>query len=93
MLPLALKFLTDDAHLTELARLYCELDQEENIFPLQMKVFASMFSVPANQVLKTVLESWEASSVLIACETCWLPQQYRSANGGMPAEPHHKDEG
>lgn len=90
MPPLALKFLTEDAHLTELARLYWELDQEERAFPHQVKVLASKFSVPANQVLKTVLESCEASSAVIACETCGRPQQYRSRNDFLDGQRHYR---
>lgn len=33
MSPLALRFLMEDRHLTELARFYWELDQEEKAFP------------------------------------------------------------
>lgn len=93
MPPLALKFLTEDAHLIELARLYWELDQEEKAFPNQVKELASRFSVPANQILKTVLEACEASSPVIACETCERPQQYRSRNDFLDAQRHYRQYG
>lgn len=90
MPPLALKFLSEDAHLTELARLYWELDQEEKAFTNQVKGLASRFSVPANQVLKTVLESCEASSPVIVCETCGRPQQYKSRNDFLDGQRHYR---
>lgn len=90
MPPLALKFLTEDAQLTELARLYWELDPEEKAFPHQVKVLASKFAVPTNQVLKTVLESCEASSSVIACEACGRPQQYRSRNDFLDEQRHYR---
>jgi hypothetical protein len=80
MPPLALKFLTEDEHLIELARLYWELDQEEKGFPHQVKDLAARFSVPANKLLKTVLQNCTASSLAIACETCGQAQQYSSRN-------------
>jgi len=50
MPPLELKFLTDDADLIELARLYWKLDQEEKVFPHHLKELATKFSVPANKI-------------------------------------------
>lgn len=61
MLPLELKFLTEDPRLIELARLYWELDQEEKVFPHHLKGLAPRFAVPANKILKTVMQNCEAS--------------------------------
>lgn len=80
MLPLDLKYLTEDAHLIDLARLYWELDQEEKVFPHHLKELAPKFSVPANKILKTVLQNCEASLTEIACETCGHAQRYDSRN-------------
>jgi hypothetical protein len=93
MPPLALKFLTTDADLTELARLYWELDQEEKLFPNHVKELASRFSLPANKVLKTVLENCEASSPTIVCEACGRARQYNSRNDYLEAQRHYRSYG
>lgn len=90
MTPLALKFLMEDAHLTELARLYWELDQEEKAFPHYVKGLASKFSIPASRVLKTVQQTCEASSPAIACETCERPQLYRSRSDFLYEQRHYR---
>ena len=93
MPPLDLKFLTAEAHLIELARLYWELDQEEKVFPHQLKVLAPRFSVPANKILKTVLQSCEASSPAIACETCGRARRYDSRSDYLEAQRRYRSYG
>jgi hypothetical protein len=89
MPPLELKFLTEDARLIELARLYWELDREEKAFPHQLKSLAPRFAIPANKILKTVLETCEASSPAIACETCGRARRYDSRNDYLEAQRHY----
>lgn len=86
---LELKFLTEDARLVELARLYWELDEEEKRFPHQLKELAPRFSVPANKILDTVRESCVASSPTIACETCGNPRSYKSRSDYSEAQRHY----
>lgn len=90
MPPLELKFLTEDAHLIELTRLYWELDQEEKGFPHQIKELVSKFSVPANKILKTVQQNCEASSPAIACEECGCARRYGSRNAYLEAQRHYR---
>jgi hypothetical protein len=90
MPPLELKFLTEDARLIELARLYWELDQEGKRFPHQLKNLAPDFSVPANKILDTVLETCEAFSPEIACETCGRSRSYRSRSDYSEAQRHYR---
>jgi hypothetical protein len=90
MPPLELKVLTEDARLIELARLYWELDREEKRFPHQLKELAPRFSVPANKILDTVLESCVASSPTIACETCGNPRSYKSRSDYSEAQRHYR---
>jgi hypothetical protein len=90
MLPLELKFLTEDARLVELARLYWELDQEGKRFPHQLKNLAPDFSVPANKILDTVLGTCEAFSPEIACETCERFRSYRSRSDYSEAQRHYR---
>lgn len=93
MPPLELKFLTEDARLIELARLYWELDQEEKHFPYQLKELAPRFSVPANKILDTVLGSCVASSPTIACETCGNSRSYKSRSDYSEAQRHYRRHG
>jgi len=90
MPPIELKFLTEDARLIELARLYWELDQEGKRFPHQLKNLAPDFSVPANKILDTVLETCEAFSPEIACETCGRSRSYRSRSDYSEAQRHYR---
>lgn len=90
MPPLELKFLTEDARLVELARLYWELDQEGKIFLHQVKNFAPDFSVPANKILDVVRESCEAFSPEIVCETCGRARSYRSRSDYSEAQKHYR---
>jgi len=87
---LELKFLTEDTRLVELARLYWELDREGKTFPHQLKYLALGFSVPANKILGTVLETCEAFSPEIACETCGRSRSYRSRSDYSEARRHYK---
>jgi hypothetical protein len=84
-----LKFLTEEARLVELARLYWELDEEEKRFPHQLKELAPKFSVPANKILDTVRESCVASSPTIVCETCGNPRSYKSRSDYSEAQRHY----
>src|SRR5438045_2813907 len=93
MPPLALKLLTEDAHLIELARLYWELDQEEKVFPQHVNDLAAKFSVPTNKLLKTVLQNCTASSLAIACKTCGQAQQYNSRNEFLEEQRHYRQYG
>lgn len=90
MPPLELKFLTEDARLVKLARLYWELDQEGKCFPHQLKNLAPDFSVPANKILNTVLETCEAFSPEIVCETCGRSRSYRSRSDYSEAQRRYK---
>jgi hypothetical protein len=90
MSPLELKFLTEDARLIELARLYWELDHEGKHFPHQLKKLAPDFLVPANKILNTVLETCEAFSPEIACETCGRSRSYQSRRDYSEAQRHFR---
>lgn len=90
MSPVQLKFVTEDAHLIELSRLYWELDQDGKVFPHHLKELAPRFSVPANKILKTVLQNCEASSPEIACETCGQAQRYYSRNGYLEEQRRYR---
>lgn len=90
MPPLELKFLTDDARLVKLARLYWELDQEGIRFLHQLKNLAPDFSVPANKILNTVLETCEAFSPEISCENCGRSRSYRSRSDYSEAQRHYR---
>lgn len=93
MPPLELKFLTEDPHLIELARLYWELDQDEKVFPHHLKRLAPKFAVPANKILKTVMQNCEASSPAIACEMCGRARPYDSRNDYLEAQRHYRQYG
>jgi hypothetical protein len=93
MPPLELKFLTEDPRLIELARLYWELDQDEKVFPHHLKGLAPKFAVPANKILKTVMQNCEASSPAIACETCGRARPYDSRNDYLEAQRYYRQYG
>jgi hypothetical protein len=90
MPPLELKFLTEDARLVELSRLYWELDQEGKRFPHQLKELAPRFSVSANNILDTVRESCVASSPAVTCEMCGNPRSYKSRSDYSEAQRHYR---
>jgi len=83
------KFLTEDEHLIQLARLYWELDREEKTFPHQLKSLAPRFAIPANKLTKTVLETCEASSPAIVCETCGRARRYDSRKDYLEAQRYY----
>lgn len=93
MPPLELKYLTEDAHLIELARHYWKLDQEEKVFPHHLKELATKFSLPANKILKTVLLNCEAFSPAIACETCGQARSCDSRHDYLEAQRHYRSYG
>jgi hypothetical protein len=87
---LELKYLTEDARLVELARLYWELDQGENRFSHQLKELVSRFFVPANKIPGAVREICEAFSPAIACETCGQARHYDSRSDYLEAQRYYR---